>query len=147
MCFWRYWCFRLHLALSVWSASCALREGPYNCGFCAAVPVFLRTTGFFAVVVATGLGRPGFAPLAGVPSGGDFRFDVVLTGRDAGAAAGGAACGTGVRAGRRKCGIFSFPRPGVVVALRLGLLREFLRGHPVGVLLGVLVGPLLRGAA
>ena len=114
---------------------------------CVAVPVFLRTTGLFAVVVATGLGRPGVAPLAGVPSGGDFRFVAVLAGRAAGAAVGGAACGTGVRAGRRKCGIFSFPRPGVALALRLWVLREFLRGHPVGVLVGVLVGPLLRGDA
>ena len=97
--------------------------------------------------MATGLGRPGFASLAGVPSGGDFRFVAVLAGRAAGAAVGGAVCGTGVRAGRRKCGVFSFPRPGVVLALRLGFSREFRRGHPVGVLVGVLVGPLLRGAA
>ena len=98
-------------------------------------------------MVATGLGRPGFASLAGVPTGGDFRFVAVLAGCAAGAVAGGAVCVTGVRAGRSKCGIFSFPRPGVVLALRPGVLREFLRGHPVGVLVGVLVGPLLKGAA
>ena len=127
--------------------SCALRESPNNGGLRVAVPVFLRTTGSLAIVVATGLGRPAFAALAGVPSGGDFRFVAVLAGRTAGAAVDGAVCGTGVRVGRRKCGIFNFQRRVVVLALWLGSSREFLRGHPVGVLVGVLVGPLLRGAA
>ena len=146
MCFWRYWCFRLRLAPSAWSASCALRKGPNNSGLCATVPLFLRTTGSFAVVVATGLGRPGFASLAGVPTGGDFRFVAVLAGRAAGAAAGGAVRVTGVRAGRRKCGSFVLAHLGVVLVLQLGSPREFLWGHPLGVLEGVLVGSLQGGA-